>query len=138
MSGAPPVPAAPAGGGALPIASYPGRVAIDAYGNGGFRFGGLSHRGSLLVMPDRTCAWDATAATCTTLALLAPVLGELASPWFLLLGTGRSQIFPGADVRRAFAEAGIGLEAMDTGGAARTYNVLLAEGRPVAAALTAV
>ena len=42
------------------------------------------------------------------------------------------------DVRKAFIAAGIGLEAMDTGAAARTYNVLLAEGRPVSAALIAV
>jgi uncharacterized protein len=45
---------------------------------------------------------------------------------------------PELDVRRAFAAASIGLEAMDTGAACRTYNVLLAEGRPVGAALLAV
>ena len=56
----------------------------------------------------------------------------------LLLGVGRTMALPPLDVRRAFIDANIGLEAMDTGAAARTYNVLLAEGRPVAAALIAV
>jgi uncharacterized protein len=57
---------------------------------------------------------------------------------FLLLGTGRLQVWPNADIKRAFAQANMALEPMDTGAAARTYNVLLAEKRPVAAALIAV
>jgi len=57
---------------------------------------------------------------------------------FLLLGTGASQVFPPIEVRRAFLDANVGLEPMDTGAACRTYNVLLGEGRPVAAALVAV
>lgn len=117
---------------------YPGRAAIDAYGNGGFRFADMSHRGSLLILPDRMCAWDSLHADSITVASLASVLGQLTAPWFLLLGTGKRQVFPSADIRRAFIDAGIGLEVMDTGAAARTYNVLLAEGRPVAAALMAV
>ncbi|MEM9360380.1 MAG: MTH938/NDUFAF3 family protein, partial [Pseudomonadota bacterium] len=69
---------------------------------------------------------------------LARALEDLKAPEFLLLGTGRKQHFPTPELRAAFAEAGIGLEAMNTGAACRTYNVLLAEGRPVAAALIAV
>jgi uncharacterized protein len=117
-------------------AHFPGRAPIDAYGNGGFRFAEMSHRGSIL------CATSGihglTAATPDALALeaLERLGGEAAE--VLLLGTGRLQVFPSAEVRRAFADAGIGLEAMDTGAAARTYNVLLAEKRPVAAALLAV
>jgi uncharacterized protein len=56
----------------------------------------------------------------------------------LLLGTGTKQVFPAPDVRRAFADAGVGLEAMTTGAACRTYNILLAEGRMVGAALIPV
>ena len=56
----------------------------------------------------------------------------------LILGTGVRQVFPAAPVRKAFADAGLALEPMDTGAACRTYNVLLAEGRPVGAALIAV
>jgi len=56
----------------------------------------------------------------------------------LLLGTGRTQVFPNLEIRNAFSAAGLGLEPMDTGAACRTYNVLLAEHRRVAAALIAV
>jgi uncharacterized protein len=117
---------------------FPGRVAIDAYGNGGFRFDGMSHRGGLLILADGMSAWTLETAVPLSLSALAPILGRLALPQFLLLGTGRTQIFPPADVRQAFNEAHIGLDVMDTGAAARTYNILLAEQRPVAAALLPV
>ncbi|MEO1793864.1 MAG: MTH938/NDUFAF3 family protein [Pseudomonadota bacterium] len=117
---------------------FPGRAPIDAYGNGGFRFAEMSHRGSLLCLPDGIYAWDVTDAAELSLATLRPVLARLSPPEFLLLGTGTSQVFPDVDVRRAFIDAGVGLEPMDTGAAARTFNVLLGEGRPVAAAMIAV
>jgi uncharacterized protein len=69
---------------------------------------------------------------------LAPALAEKDSLDFLILGTGRRQELPTPGVRRAFVEAGVSLEAMDTGAACRTYNILLAEGRPVGAALVAI
>jgi uncharacterized protein len=116
---------------------YPGRVPIDAYGNGGFRFSGMSHRGGLLILADGMSAWAVPSHGALTLAALAPVLARLAMPEFLLLGTGRTQVFPSADVRKAFLDAHIGLDVMDTGAACRTYNILLAEKRPVAAALIA-
>jgi uncharacterized protein len=117
---------------------YPGRAPIEAYGNGGFRFAGMSHRGSLLCLPDGIDAWAVIDGEILTLATMRPVLAGLQLPMFLLLGTGASQVFPPADVRRAFLDAKIGLDVMDTGAAARTYNILLAEQRPVAAALVAV
>ncbi len=117
---------------------FPGRAPIDAYGNGGFRFADMSHRGALLCAA--TGVYGLASATPDDLALeaLARLKGESDFHTVLLLGTGRTQIFPTAATRQAFADAGIGLEAMDTGAAARTYNVLLAEKRPVAAALLAV
>jgi uncharacterized protein len=118
----------------------PERAPIEAYGNGGFRFAGMSHRGSILVLPDGMHAWPISApstAADLTAALLA-ALERLDPPHFLLLGTGRRQIFPEAAVVAAFTSRSIGLDAMDTGAAARTYNVLLAEQRPVMAALVAV
>ena len=117
---------------------FPGRAPIDAYGNGGFRFAGMSHRGSILCLPDGVYAWDVATASDLTLAALARAINALQRPQFLLLGTGRSQVFPALAVRKAFEAKLIGLEVMDTGAAARTYNVLLAEQRPVAAALLAV
>ena len=118
---------------------YPGRAPIDAYGNGGFRFAGMSHRGSILCLPSGVYAWPPSSpADIEDAHAFAPALAEKDALGLLLLGTGRHQRLPGSEVRRAFDAAGVALEAMDTGAACRTYNVLLAEGRPVGAALLAV
>ena len=127
---------------------FPGRAPIDAYGNGGFRFAGMSHKGSLLCLPSAIVAWNETAAETLRPESFALLFAEAQSAvtkpavtrsiGFVLVGTGRAHHFLSPDVRRAFAEAQIGLDIMDTGAACRTYNVLLAEGRPVAAALIAV
>jgi uncharacterized protein len=121
-----------------PSARYPGRAPIDAYGNGGFRFAEMSHRGSILCLPSGIYAWPPTHPGEIEPAAFAPVLAEKGALGLLLLGTGRRQETPGGEVRRAFVEAGVALEVMDTGAACRTYNVLLAEGRPAGAALLAV
>jgi uncharacterized protein len=117
-------------------AHYPGVAPIEAYGSGGFRFAGMSHRGSLLCLPSGIYAWEP--ADPLDAASLAPALAEKTAMRVLILGTGERQVFPAPEVRRAFAQAGVALEPMDTGAACRTYNVLLGEGRPVGAALIAV
>jgi uncharacterized protein len=117
---------------------YPGRAPIDAYGNGGFRFAEMSHRGSILCLPSGVYAWPPTSPSEIDAAALAPVLAERDALDLLLLGTGRRSQLPGDEVRRAFDAASVALEVMDTGAACRTYNVLLGEGRPVGAALLAV
>jgi len=119
-------------------AHYPQRAPIDAYGNGGFRFAGMSHRGSLLILPSGIYAWDVRAVGDVTPAICAAILQELKPPGFVLLGTGATHVLPSGDLRKLFADARIGLEAMSTGAAARTFNVLLAEGRDVSAGLIAV
>ncbi len=116
----------------------PERVEIDAYGNGGFRFRDLSHKGSLLCLPGGIFGWSPATPGDLQLADFDQVLGAPKGVGFVLLGTGDTQIFPSSDIRRAFVEAGIGLEPMATGAAVRTYNVLLQEGRDVACALIAV
>ncbi len=123
---------------ATQTASYPGRAAIEAYGNGGFRFAGMSHRGSILCLANSIVAWDVTRPEDLTPGALAPVLAEKGLTRSLLVGTGMRQVLPSPALRAAFREAGIALETMDTGAACRTFNVLLGEGRPVAAALIAV
>ncbi len=117
---------------------FPGRAPIDAYGGGGFRFAEMSHRGSLLLLPSGIYAWDEAAVEGLVPDAFARVFAEAPAIDFLLLGTGTAQQFPQADIREAFERADIGLECMDTGAACRTYNVLLAEERAVAAALIAV
>lgn len=123
---------------APPEGFVPGQHLIDAYGDGGFRFAEMSHRGSILALPSGVRAWEVTAPEGITAASLAPVLAEAGAIELLLLGTG-PEIRPlPAALRARLREAGIGVEAMQTGAAARTYNVLLAERRKVAAALIAV
>jgi uncharacterized protein len=117
---------------------YPGSAHIEAYGNGGFRFAGMSHRGSIICLPSAIEAWDALTVADITPGLLDRIRAEGPAVSVVLLGTGRTVSFPDISVRHAFADAGVGLEIMDTGAAARTYNVLLAERRPVAAALIVV
>ena len=117
---------------------YPGQAPIDAYGDGGFRFAGMSHRGSLLLLPSGIHAWAPADAAILAMADFTALLAEREKIEFVLLGTGATQIFPPLPVRRGFDDAGLGLDPMSTGSAARTYNVLLAEGRKVAAALIAV
>ena len=121
-----------------PTARYPGRAPIDAYGNGGFRFAGMSHRGSLLCLGEAIVGWPATTAEGLTLDDFALLLAEPSGIELLLLGTGRDFLLPSASLRTGLREAGIRIEPMDTGAACRTYNVLLGEGRPVGAALIAV
>lgn len=120
------------------LARYPYPTAITAYGGGGFRFAEMSHKGSLLCLPSGIYAWDVDDPAVLNVDVLRPALDESGRIEILLLGTGASQIFAAPELRARFAESGISLEAMATGAAARTYNVLLAEGRAVAAALIAV
>ena len=116
----------------------PGRFPIDAYGNGGFRFADMSHRGSLLALPSGFHAWPVGSIVELTEEALDPIFAEADAVELLLLGTGRDiAALPGA-FRERFRTAGIGLDVMQTGAAARTYNILLAENRRVGAALIAV
>lgn len=116
---------------------YPGLAPIDAYGNGGFRFAGMSHRGSIICLPDGIEAWDAVSVDELTPASFSAVLARRDCLDLVLLGTGEVHRLPPIAARMAFQDAGLGLDVMATGAAARTYNVLVAEGRRVAAALIA-
>jgi uncharacterized protein len=116
----------------------PGRHPIDAYGNGGFRFAEMSHRGSILALPSGIRAWDVNAPAQVTEQTLAPVFQEGDALELLLLGTGVEAAPVSDALRRRFREARIRLDVMQTGAAARTFNVLVAENRRVGAALIAV
>lgn len=117
---------------------YPRQVPIDAYGNGGFRFAGMSHRGSILCLPGGMSAWEAKLPVDVTLQSLAPVLEVADQLDVLLIGLGGDIAGLDPAIRAALKERRIIVEAIATGGAVRTYNVLLAEDRAVGAALLAV
>ena len=116
----------------------PGRHQLDAFGAGGFRFADMSHRGSVLVTPAGIRIWPVTRFADITPESLQPVLDEAESIDFLLIGTGNDIAFIPSVLRDRFRQAGITIEGMATGAAARTYNVLVGEDRRVAAALIAV
>ena len=116
----------------------PGQWPIDGYGAGGFQFGGMSHRGSILALPSGIRIWTATGLADVTPESLAPVLAEEKGLIeHLLIGTGDFMKPLPAAVREMMKAAGIRAEPMATGAAARTYNILLGEKRRVAAALLA-
>ena len=119
-------------------AHLPQRVPIDAYGNGGFRFGDMSHRGSILITASGVYAWPVTRLEEATESSFARIFAERDGLDFVLFGMGPRMGPVPAELRLAFRRHGLGFDVMDTGAAARTYNVLLAEARRVGAALIAV
>ncbi|HEX4041936.1 MAG TPA: MTH938/NDUFAF3 family protein [Xanthobacteraceae bacterium] len=116
----------------------PRQAPIDAHGGGGFRFGGLSHRGSLLCLPDGIWAWPLSAPQDLTDALLAPVFARLGDLDFFIFGTGALPWTVPEPLRLRFRDAHVSLDAMATGPAVRTYNVMLMEGRRLGAGLIAI
>ena len=118
----------------LHLSRAEGRNQITSCSADGIVINGVRHASSLLVTPLALIAdWPATSAQTLTSTHLDAVL-EL-QPQVVLLGTGAQLHFPAAEVMRPLIDAGIGFEVMDTGAACRTYNILMAEGRQVLAAL---
>jgi uncharacterized protein len=117
---------------------YPYQVVIDAYGNGGYRFAGMSHRGSLLCLPTGMHAWPVTRAAEVTLEALSVVLELEGQIDVLLIGLGDDIIAIDPAIRQAFRELGITVEATATAPAVSNYNVMMAEKRAVAGAFIAV
>ncbi len=119
-------------------AHFPGRAPIDAYGNGGFRFADMSHRGSILCLPSGIHGWDMAEGDPLTPEAFGRVLSEAGGIEVLLVGTG-SGIRPlPRELKEALRARSVASDPMSTGAAVRTFNVMLAESRAVAAALIAV
>jgi uncharacterized protein len=116
----------------------PQRVPIDGYGKGGFRFGDMSHRGSLLCLPSGVWAWPVVQASDIDEKALAPVFAEAADIGLFLLGAGRDRWIMPAALADRFRELKINVETSRTGTAVSTYNILLGEGRRVAAGFVAI
>jgi len=115
-------------------ATVPGSAnVINAYGEGYVMVNGARHDSSVIVMADRVLAWDARRFDSLEESDFAPLLALGVE--IVLLGTGPKQRFPHPRLTAALARAGIGVEVMDMQAACRTYNILVAEERKVAAAL---
>ena len=118
----------------LQLENPPGTNLIRSYGPGQLRIGEVLHSGSVIVTATTVIApWRPATAPELTATDLEPLLGL--GPEVVLLGTGARQQFPDMQVLRILHEQRIGVEVMDTAAACRTYNVLVTEGRNVAAAL---
>ena len=117
---------------------FPGIAPIDAYGNGGFRFADMSHRGSLLCLPDGIWAWPITRPEDISSSALASIFARADRLDTVLIGTGL-QHWRAPDLMQArFRGLNIALDVMQTGPAIRIYNIMAGERRRVAAALIAV
>jgi uncharacterized protein len=116
----------------------PRSAPIEAYGNGGFVFYTMSHKGSLLCLPDAIWAWPVTRPDDIDRASLARVFAGAPGIDTLIIGTGNSVWLPPGDLREALRRVHVGIDTMQTGPAIRTYNIMIGERRRVAAALIAV
>lgn len=114
------------------------RQLIQSYGEGRFRISGTVHDGGVLVFPERTLPWPVASIRGVTVDSLAEVTAAEPAVEILLLGCGsRFETIPAA-LKEALRKAGVMVDSMGTGAACRTYNVLVSEGRRVAAALIAI
>ena len=116
----------------------PRSAPIEAYGKGGFAFADMSHRGSLLCLPDAIWAWPVTKPQDIDETALARVFAAANAIDTLIIGTGTDVWLPPSHLREALRRAHVVLDAMQTGPAIRTYNIMMGERRRVAAALIAV
>ncbi|WP_395447052.1 Mth938-like domain-containing protein [Aminobacter sp. UC22_36] len=119
-------------------AHFPGRAPVDAYGDGGFRFADMSHRGSILCLPSGIYGWQPVDPLALQPADFDRLFAEAGDVEILLVGMGKELRRLPEGLRTALKAARISADPMSTGAAVRTYNVLLAEDRAVAAAFIAV
>ena len=119
-------------------AHFPGRAPIDSYGNGGFRFADMSHRGSILCLPSGIYGWEMDVTKPLSPENFIRVLEEAGDIEVLLVGTGPELKRLPPELKQALKARGISSDPMSTGAAVRTYNIMLAESRAVAVALIAV
>ena len=106
--------------------TYAAGTPVDGYGDGYWRIGGRRWPGAVLVLPLGPTAWDGGPGA---------ILAAAREIYVLLLGTGAETAHADPALREPLEAAGLGVEVMASAQAARTYNVLLGEGRRVACAL---
>ncbi len=111
---------------------------IEGFGKGGFRFAGMSHRGSLLCLPSGIWAWPVARAEDVSEESLLPVFNAAADIGLFLIGAGHAPWIMPAPLHARFHALKISVEVMRTGTAVSTYNILLGEGRRVGAGFVAV
>ena len=114
------------------------RQTVQSYGIGRFKVSQIEYESSIIVLPLRTLSWGVKALNDINFQNLAPVLEDNPPIDILLIGCGKSMQLLPRDFLDRWRQNSIAVDAMDTGAACRTYNILSAEGRRVAAALIAL
>lgn len=115
-----------------------GRQIIQSYGPAGFKINGRVHNGGVIVYPEKTLEWLSSSFSALDESAFDILVPESNNIDVVLLGTGARQEFFSPKLKQALKEKGLSVEAMDSGAACRTYNVLMSEGRRVVAALLPV
>ncbi len=114
-------------------------LVVASYRGGAFNVAGTRYEGSILLFRDRVAAWPVAAVGAIDAQALAALVAAADPPVeLLLIGCGARLVPVAPDLRQALKARGIAVEPMDTGAACRTFNVLTAEERRVAAVLIAV
>jgi len=114
------------------------RQIVQSYGIGRFKVSQIEYESSIIVLPLRTLSWDVNALNDINYQNLAPILEEDTKIDILLIGCGKSMQLLPRDFSERWRQNSVAVDVMDTGAACRTYNILSAEGRRVAAALIAL
>lgn len=117
----------------LPVDS--GLYSVDSYGEGGFTIRGDAYAHAVVVSAHEVQPWEHEDPVAWTGDMFAPLFLMEEPPEVLLLGTGKQHEFVSPGLKKALKAKGMSADSMDTGAACRTYNLLLAEGRRVAAIL---
>lgn len=118
--------------------SASGRQKIHKYGNGRFTVSGVIFTGGILVLPDHTKSWAALDVTALSEDAVATLISHATGFDICLIGCGAGGVPFLPDLRKRLKDAGVKADLMETGAACRTYNVLVAEGRSIIAALIAI
>ena len=114
------------------------RQIVQSYGTGRFKVSRIEYQGSIIVLPGRTLSWDIAIYDDINIKNLVAVLEEVPRIEILLIGCGQMMQLLPRELTDACRREGLAVDAMDTGAACRTYNILAAEGRRVAAGLVAL
>jgi len=111
-----------------------GTPLVRAYGDDFFHLGNDRYYDAIMLHQGAIIApWQASSVAALTLTEIQAVLDQ--PPEIFLLGTGRRMIFPPEAIVSALSTAGIGFEFMDSRAAARTYNIIVSEGRTISTCL---
>jgi len=114
------------------------RLTVEGYGPGTFKVAGGEVTGSMLIRAERFDPWPVDDLQTIDAAGREPLTALAGEIDVLILGTGATLAAPAPELRRELRAVGIGVEIMNTPAACRTFNILVAEGRRVAAAMVAM